>query len=382
MPQQPFGREARALWHLEDGVRFLNHGSFGACPKPVLEAQDRFRVQMEREPVRFMVDELPALLRAAAASIGDFCGAPADGVALIDNATAGANVVVNSLRLVPGDEILCSNHGYNAVKQTVLHKCRDGVRLVEAVVPFPIQEPAEVVAAFERALSAKTRLVIVDHITSFSGLILPVEEIVQLCRSRDIPVLVDGAHAPGHIPLDIAALDPDFYVGNAHKWLFAPKGCALLYAAPKWRDVLHPSVISHGYGAGFVAEFDWTGTKDPSPWLALDAAIAFLDAFGRRRLRQHNDDLCAEAADHLAKRWNVTIPSPREMRAALCTLPLPFPTVGTQAEVDRIRRTLLDKHRIEVPLMPWGGRTWLRISAQAYNTHDEYSALADVLAGD
>jgi isopenicillin-N epimerase len=379
---RPFGREVRGAWHLDPRVKYLNHGSFGACPKVVLEAQDAFRLRMEREPVAFLVDELPALLRGAAASIGEFCGVPGDGVVFVDNATAGANAVLASLRLVPGDEILCSDHGYNAVKQTALHKCREGCRLVQAKIPFPIHDPSEVVAAFEAAMSAHTRLVIVDHITSFSGLILPVEEIIALCRRWDVPVLVDGAHVPGQLDVDIVALNPDFYVGNAHKWLFAPKGCALLYAAPRWRDILHPTVISHGYGGGWLAEFDWTGTKDPSPWLALDAAIAFVDSFGRERLRAHNNALCAEAAEHLAGRWDVPIPSPAGMRAAMCTLSLPFPTAGTQAEVDRIRRTLVDKHGIEVPLMAWGGRTWLRISAQAYNSLDEYHALGDVIAGD
>jgi isopenicillin-N epimerase len=325
------------------------------------------------------VDELPGELRRTADRLAAVVGAQGRDLVWVDNATTGANAVLGSVEFEPGDEIAVCDHIYGAVRNAALHLAgRAGARVVEARVPFPIAGPEDVITAFASVLSDRTRLVIADHVTSWSGLVLPVEAIVRMAHERGIPVLVDGAHAPGMFPLALDALGADYYVGNCHKWLFAPKGCGFLWARRDRQEGLHPVVISHGWGRGFLEEFDWTGTRDPSAFLALQAALDFVDELGLPQINAHNDALAAAAAAYLADRWQVAIPSPAAMRRSLCTLPVA--TFGaTDAAAALALHKALQQRSVQVPVWSQNGALWLRISAQIHNRASDYERLADAL---
>jgi isopenicillin-N epimerase len=377
-----FGAELRASWLLDPGVAFLNHGSFGAAPREVLDDQLAWRERLERQPVRFMDGEYPALVREAAAELAGFLGADPEGLALVDNASTGVNAVLRSLELEPGDELLTTTHAYGAVRKTLEYLCdRRGARLVEAPVPFPLEGPEAIVDAVAGVLGPRTRVAVLDHVSSPTALVFPIAELVSLCRERGVPVLVDGAHAPGMLPLDLGELGADWYTGNCHKWLCAPKGCAFLAAAPHAREGIHPTVISHGYGSGFLEEFDWTGTRDPSPWLALPAALAFHRRLGPGKVRGHNHRLAVWARELLAEAWEVEAPAPETMLGAMATLPLPeaWREPATEEGARAVHDHLWERYRIEVPVLLFEGRLWLRISAQVYNRPAEYRRLAEAL---
>ncbi len=373
METTPLGQAVRHEWRLDPGFLTVNHGSFGATPDVVLTAQANWRRQMEAQPTRFMAAVLPDALRDAAARLATFLGARAEDVAFVDNATSGCNAVLRSLRLNPGDEILVLDHVYNAVRQTIRFVTeRTGARMVEATIPFPDVTDDGIAAAISAALTPRTRIAVIDHITSASALILPVERIIAICRSAGVPVLIDGAHAPGHIGLDLKRLDADWYAGNCHKWLCAPKGAAFLWTAPKWQQTTHPLVISHGYEQGYLKEFDWTGTRDPSACLSVPAALDFHERLGGASLRQRDIALAAEAASLIARRFQTeTIPSGAAMR--LVRLP---PEAGTDARAFRAR---LLAAGTDAPVHPVGGHLWLRLSAFAYNELDDYARLAEIV---
>lgn len=378
-----FGAAVRESWLLDPGVVFLNHGSFGAAPREVLEAQIAWRERLERQPVRFMDGEYPGLVREAAAELAGFLGADPEGLAFVDNATTGVNAVLRSLDLKPGDELLTTTHAYGAVRKTLEYLCDgSGARLVEARVPFPLSGPGEIVEAVTDALGPRTRVAVLDHVSSPTALVYPIADLVALCRERGVPILVDGAHAPGMLPLALGELGADWYTGNCHKWLCAPKGCAFLAAAPHAREGIHPTVISHGYGSGFLEEFDWTGTRDPSPWLALPAALAFHRRLGPGKVREHNRRLACWAREMLAESWELPLPAPVEMLGAMATLPLPesWREPATEEAARAVHDHLWDVHRIEVPVLLFERRLWLRVSAQVYNRPEEYRLLAAALA--
>jgi isopenicillin-N epimerase len=382
-PTPAFEAGIRDSWLLETGIAFLNHGSFGAAPREVLEEQLAWRERLERQPVHFMDGEYPGLVREAAAELAGFLGADPEGLALVDNASTGVNAVLRSLDLGPGDDLLTTTHAYGAVRKTLDYLCdRSGARLVEAPVPFPLKGPEEVVEAVAGALGPRTRVAVLDHVSSPTALVFPIAELVALCRERGVPVLVDGAHAPGMLPLFLEELGADWYTGNCHKWLCAPKGCGFLVAAPPAREGIHPTVISHGYGSGFLAEFDWTGTRDPSPWLALPSALAFHRRLGPEKVREHNRQLAVWARELLAEAWEVRPPAPEGMLGAMATLPLPeaWRKPATEKAARELHDHLWEKHRIEVPVLLFEGRLWLRVSAQVYNRPEEYRLLAAALS--
>ena len=367
-----FGRALRPLWLLDEGMVYLNHGSFGATPEKVLTAQSEWRQRLERAPVRFMERTFTPALREAAAALGRFLGACGEDLVFVENATAGVNAVLRSLQFAAGDEIVTTGHCYNAVRQALAFVAATaGVRVIEVDVPFPMHSAAEVVEAVAGALSERTKLAVFDHVTSPTALVLPVADLIALCRARGIPVLIDGAHAPGMIPLALGALAADWYTGNCHKWLCAPKGCAFLWTAPERQDATHPLVISHGYREGYLAEFDWTGTRDPSAWLAVTAALDFWHTLGWEDCRTYNTQLAREAAALLCERWSTEHPAPDDLLGTMATVELP-PLAQPQA----LRERLWEGHRIEVPVIAFGGRLWVRISAQVYNESDEYTLLA------
>ena len=283
-----YGRAVRHLWALDEDMVFLNHGAYGATPRELFERQNEWRVRMEAQPPRFFMNELPDLIRRAAGEFADFVGAAAERTVLLENATSGINAVLRSLSFAPGERIVTTDHVYNAARNT-LRFVSEGTGAVvhEVPVPMPLRAAAGVTRAIEDALDERTRLVVIDHIASPSGLVFPVTEAVRLCRERGIPVLIDGAHAPGHIDLDVDAIGADWYVGNGHKWLCAPKGVAFLAASVDAAEI-HPTTISHAYGQGLTAEFAKIGTRDPSPWLCVPDAIDLHRRLGGRALRQRN----------------------------------------------------------------------------------------------
>jgi isopenicillin-N epimerase len=379
--QGPTGHALRPLWALQGGMHFLNHGSYGATPRHVLAAQDAWRGRMEAQPVHFMSAQLPGALRHAAGALAAFVGCAPQRLAFVDNATAGVNAVLRSFPWQAGDEVVVANHAYPAVRHTLQFVAqRHGLVVKFAEVPFPLASSERIAEAYCQAISARTRLAIVDHVFSPLALVTPLEPVVSHCRALGVAVLVDGAHAPGMLALQLDALGADWYTGNCHKWLFAPKGCAFLHASETGAAHLHPAVISNFQGSGFPNEFDWQGTRDHGGWLAVAAALEFLQAFGADRYRAALRDMAARAAADLAAQWQVALPAPLQAFAAMVTLPLPGRLEATEAQARLWHDRLWARHRIEVPVMCFNQRLWLRISAQVYNEASDYQALAGVVA--
>jgi isopenicillin-N epimerase len=375
------GKAVRDEWLLDWRGLHVNHGSFGAAPRAVLDVQQEWRRRMEAEPNGFFFQVLPKALRSAAESLGAFIGADGRDIAFVENATTGCNAVLRSLPLAAGDEVLVLSHGYPAVRNSVRHVAEQaGARVVEAAVPFPRPQPDAILAGIGTALTGRTRIAVIDYITSPSALVLPLAEIVALCRSAGVPVLVDGAHAPGQIALDLRTIGTDWYVGNCHKWLCAPKGCGFLWAAPE-RQVdlhLHPVTISHGWGKGFLAEFDWTGTADRSAFLCVAAAIDFHQRLGARALMARNAALAAEAAGLLARRFGTEVGAEDPVAGAMRVVRLPVTGAAGPERAAELRERLLER-RADAPVHAIDGGIWLRLSAHAYNEIDDYARLAELL---
>jgi isopenicillin-N epimerase len=373
---------------------FLNHGSFGACPRRVLEIQNDFRRQMEAEPVRFFIRELPPLLAVARGELADFIGADPDGLVFVANATTGVNTALAAVPLETGDEVIVTDHGYPACRNAVEACCdRAQSRIVEARIPFPGTTPDAITDAVMTRVSPRTRLAVIDHVTSPTGLVLPIVEIVTRLEERGITVIVDGAHAPGMVALDVASLGASFYTGNCHKWMCAPKGAGFLWIRRDWRARVRPLVTSHGAGAvvdrhsRLHAEFDWTGTDDPSPWLSVPAAISTMAALvdgGWEAIRTRNRSLAVEARSALCATLGVDPPCPDDMVGSLAAIPLPddeSAATSSQVELDPIQEGLYRDHLIEIPVTRWGGppRRAIRLSAQLYNSLEQFRYLAAVV---
>ncbi len=375
------GRAVRHEWTLDPAWLSVNHGSFGAAPRRVLAVQDEWRRRMEAQPGRFFRREMIPALRDAAGRLAGFLGANGSDLAFVENATTGCNAVLRSLRLEPGDQILTLAHGYGAVRNAARFVAeRAGAAVIELQLPFPRPSSDALVARVAGALTGRTRIAVIDHITSPSALVLPVPELVAVCKRAGVPVLIDGAHGPGQIPLNLPAIGADWYAGNCHKWLCAPKGCGLLWAAPERQASLHPVTISHGLGQGFLEEFDWTGTRDPSAFLAIGMAIDFFESLGGPVLMERNADLARQAAGFLADRLGTELGAESGMSTAMCLVRLPLRGKTTPARADGIRERLLDA-RADVPVHAIDGSAWMRISAHAYNEMRDYERLADLLAG-
>jgi isopenicillin-N epimerase len=374
-----FGAALRGEWLLDPDYLTVNHGSYGATPRVVLAAQDEWRRRLEARPTRFMRNVLPEALRRAASRLAEFVGAAGEDLVFVENATVGCNAVLRSLRLAPDDEILVLDHGYAAVRNAARHVAeRAGARVVAASLPFPHPERGAIVAAVASALTPRTRLFILDHITSPSALVLPIEELIATCHAAGVSVLVDGAHGPGHVALDLATLGADWYVGNCHKWLSGPKGSGFLWARRERQAELHPVTISHGYGKGFVAEFDWTGTRDPSAFLAVEAALDFHHRLGGAALRAHNVALAHEAAGLVAHRLNTDAGAAPEFFGAMALVRLPLHGPATPERALALRARLTEE--TDAPLHALAGSIWLRLSAQAYNECSDYERLAEIAA--
>jgi isopenicillin-N epimerase len=382
-----FGRHMLEHWPLDPDVTYLNHGTVGVPPRRVLAVQQAIRDEVERQPSRFLLRELVELvgvprggktkIRRAADAVAAFVGARGEDLVFVDNATTGVNAVLRSLDLRPGDEVLVTDQAYGAVANVAAFTAREGgarVRTVE--VPYPAFDAEALLEAVERALSPQTRVAVVDHITSESALIFPLVEIAARCRRRGVPVLADGAHAPGAIPVDVPALGVDWYTANMHKWGFAPRSCGILWAAPERQPGLHPPVISWGLDKGFLAEFDWVGTRDPSAYLAAPEGITFLRELGEEAVRAYNHGLAWEAARRLCERWKTVLEVREAQVGSMVTVPLPEPLGTTREDAARLRDALLFEDAIEVQVHAARGRLRVRVSAQVYNDLSDVERLA------
>ena len=380
---RPYGRSLLPLWQIEAGTRFINHGAFGATPRAIAEHQAGWRQRMEANTARFFMLELPGLLRDTAAAVAPFVGVAPDRLAFVENASAGTATVLRSLDFAPGDEIVVTDHGYNAVRNAVLHVAeRSGARLVEAPVALPVTDPAAVVEAVLQALGKRTRLVIVDHVTSGSATQFPVAEIVAHCHERGIMVLVDGAHAPGMVDLDVDAIGADWYVGNCHKWLCAPKGSAFLAVAADrpQAGTVHPLVISHAYGQGFPAEFDKVGSRDPSAWLTIPAAIAFHEEMGGAALRRRNRALAATVGATAAADAGTVLAAAPALSHAMAAIRVPGALPADRATSFLLRDILYDRHGVEAAVTSVAGVLFVRLSVHAYNEEADYAGLGAAIA--
>lgn len=386
--------DLRQHWALDPDIDFLNHGSFGACPREVLALQQRLRDELERDPVAFFMRSLEGRLDAARVRLAEFVGADPDGMAFVANATTGVNTVLKSIPFNTGDELVVTDQEYNACRNALDLVARNaGARVVVASVPFPLASSGQVVDAIVGRFSKRTRLLLVDHISSPTGLVLPVAELAEACRQRGVELLVDGAHAVGQLELNLGVLRPTYYTSNCHKWLCTPKGAAFLYVDADHRDGIRPLVTSHGASADasrrprFRLEFDWVGTNDPTPFLCVPEAIrcvgSLLDG-GWPAVRDHNRALALEARSLLCEALEVAPPCPEEMVGSLAAVPLPPANVrahATPLQSDPLAEELFAKHRIEVPVVRWPAspERLVRISAQLYNRRDQYERLAAAL---
>ena len=386
-------------WALDPRVDYLNHGSFGACPREVLAAQQRLREEMEAEPVDFLARQLGRRLDAARDVLADFLGADADGLVAVPNATTGVNAVLQSLAPTfgPDDELLITDHGYNACRNVLAATAAaTGARVVVAPVPFPLAGPEEIVAAVLGAVSSRTRLALLDHVTSPTALVFPIERLVAELAARGVDTLVDGAHAPGMVALDVRAIGAAYYTGNCHKWLCAPKGAAFLWARADRRDALRPPITSHGFNrrrpgrSRFHDEFDWMGTGDPTAFLCVPESLRVLAAMapgGWPEVMERNRALALRGRAELAAAVGCPPPCPESMVGSMAALPLPAAPAAEPPSplgFDPLQDLLLARHRIEVPVNAWPAppARLLRISAQLYNDLEQYVRLGRTLVAE
>jgi isopenicillin-N epimerase len=389
------GRELRSQWRLDPDVVFLNHGSFGACPTAVLEEQAHWRERMEAEPVRFFMREYEAALDTAKQALAEFVGARAPDLAFVSNATSGVNTVLRSLPWGPGDELLTTDHAYGACRNALeFVAVQAGATVRVARLPFPVTSPEEIVEAVLAEVSGRTRLALVDQITSPSALVLPVDSIVRALAERGVDTLVDAAHGPGMVPLALDNTGAAYTTGNCHKWLCAPKGAAFLHVRRDRQSAIRPLAISHGATATvpgrtrFELEHDWTGTDDPSAWLSVPAAIRFLGGLlpgGWPALLRRNHLLACAARERLLSVLQTPPICPESMLGSMAAVML-LGAAGqpVAAEIDPLQERLWQERRIEVPIQRAPGNPGLRllrVSAAAYTTLDEVDVLAAALSG-
>lgn len=382
-------------WKFKPGLVFLNHGSFGATPSCVLEVQRQFLLDLESDLIAFLAPErdLEMKLDLVRQRVADLVGASPENLAFVRNATEGVNAVLRSFPWRTGDQIVFTNHGYNACNNAARFVAEQfGLEVVEAEIPFPIQDEHQIIDAIEAAFSSRTRLLLVDHVTSPTGLVFPIERIIELAKRRNIRVLVDGAHAPGMLPLALETLAPDYYTANHHKWLCGPKVSGFLYVAPQWQAEVRPTVISHAANrprpnrSRFIAEFDWTGTFDPTPLLALPAAIEFLESLypgGIVELMKANREKTLAARAMFLNAFSIDNPAPASMIGSLAAIPLSASMFNRQ-RLKLLKSKLYDDFNIEIPVFPSITPTQpndfiLRIAMQAYNDLDQIERLIDAV---
>lgn len=398
-------------WQLDPSITFLNHGSFGACPTAVLEAQRAWRDRMEAEPIRFLARDLDTELTRAREALGAFVGADPDDVAFVSNATTAANTVLRSLRFEAGDEILSTDHEYNAILNVARHvAARDGARVVIAALPFPAASPDELAEPILAAVTDRTKLAVISQATSPTALVLPIERIVRALAERGVDTLVDGAHAPGMLPLDVDSIGAAYYAGNLHKWVCAPKGSGFLHVRRDRQSAIRPATISHGANAPdrgrsrFRLEFDWQGTLDPTAWLSVPAAIDYVGGLvdgGWLAIMERNHALAVRGRDLLAaalRPHGGGAASSDELLGSMAALTMPpegplggaaLAEQSSPLDTDLLQARIYEEFRVEAPIVGWPvpaaerpGRSTrtIRIAMALHNDIDDVEHLADALA--
>lgn len=369
------------LWPIRPGVTYLNHGSFGFAPRAVCEARRAWQAELEAEPMDFFVRQLEGLLAETRVRLGRFVGAPAGDLALVENATAAMNVVVASTPLSAGDEVLLTDHEYGAVARMWRRACDSaGASLVIAELPLPIARAEDVVEALFARVTPRTRMLVVSHVTSPTAIVLPIEALCGEARRRGLRIAVDGPHAPAMQPLDISRLDPDYYCASCHKWLCAPVGTGFLYVNPRRAADVRPTTLSWGrlepaLPTHWSDEFLWTGTRDPSGYLAISAAIDFIESLGASAYREETHALAVYARQRLEALTGreAFLPDSLEWYGAMIAVPLP-PGPGRP-----LQDALWQRFAIEVPIVEWGGRRLVRVSCCLYNDRQQIDHLVDGL---
>ncbi len=380
----------RAEWMIDPAVTYLNHGTVGAPPRRVLAVQQAIRDEIERQPATFLLRELADTghhstgprprMRVAADAVAAFLGADSDDLGFVDNATTGANSVLRSFPFQQGDEVLVTDLGYGGVTNAAAFATRHvGATLRSVEMPRPGADPSAFVDAIATAIGPRTRIVLTDHISASTALIMPVAEIARVCHERGVLLLVDGAHGPGAIDFDIPSLGADWYIGNLHKWAWTPRSAGIIWASKEQQPNLHAAVISWGLDNGLAAEFDLPGTRDPTPFLAAPAAIALMEEWGVDEIRSWNHDLAWWAGQYLADRWGSPFNTPESMIGTMVHVLLPESAGSTVEDAVRQQAALLGEHGIELPLGAHGGRLSLRVSAQIYNDRSDIERLGDAV---
>ncbi|MGI8423482.1 MAG: aminotransferase class V-fold PLP-dependent enzyme [Chloroflexota bacterium] len=377
-------REDQNLRHeflLRPDVIFLNHGSFGACPKPVFEDYQRWQLELERQPVAFFQSRT-SLLPEARAVLAEYAGCARDDLVFIPNATTGVSAVARSLPLSEGQEILATDHEYGACDRAWQFVCRrTGAKYVKVSVPLPLSSSADVVEAIWRGVTARTRVLFLSHISSPTALIFPIGELVRRAREEGILTVIDGAHAPGQVPLELETLGADFYAGNCHKWLCAPKGSGFLHVRREHQHLLAPPITSWGRAVepknpnSFVDEFEWQGTRDLAPYLAVPAAIRFQRDRDWPAVQRRCHRMAAWVRRAVLDLYSLepVTPDSKEWYSQMVAIPLP------PCDVAHVKQRLLDAYSIEVPIMTWQGRCLVRVSVQAYTTKQDLEELVRAL---
>lgn len=370
---------------LDPDIHFLNHGSFGACPKPVFDAYQDWQRRLERQPVLFLGREHDSLLQESRAALGAYLNGPADDLVYIPNATHGVNIVARSLNLQPGDEVLTSDHEYGACDFTWEFMCaRSGAKYIHQPIRLPVQTEEEIVSQLLAGVTERTRVIYLSHITSPTALRLPIEPICARARAAGILTVIDAAHSPGQIPLDLQALGADVVFGNLHKWMMSPKGAAFLYARREAQAMLEPLVVSWGFGENaqfssgsrFIDFFQWTGTRDPSAVLAVPEAIKFMEEHDWENVRSECHALLTDAVERVCDLVKMPPLYPLDglFFSQMAIAPLP-----PEADLVVLKARLYDESKVEVPLIQWQRRKFVRISVQGYNTPDDVDALVSGL---
>lgn len=369
----------REFFLLDPDVVFLNHGSFGACPIPVFETYQRWQRDLERQPVEFLGRRVDDLLDAARARLSAYVNCDVDELVFVPNATMGINTIARSLKLQPGDEILGTDHEYGAIDYTWDFVCQStGARSIHQPMPLPMTTPEAFVERFWSAVTPRTKVISISHITSPTALIFPVQEICRRAREAGILTIIDGAHVPGQLKLDLKALGADFYSGNCHKWLCSPKGSAFLFARREHHHMIDPLVISWGWvkDATFVQRNQWQGTRDVSAFLSVPAAIDFQQEHDWDTVRRECHTLASEARARISE-WSglePISPDSTDWFAQMVAVPLP------PCDTTVVKQRLYDEFRVEVPLTQWSGNPGIRVSFQGYNTADDLNHLLTALA--
>jgi isopenicillin-N epimerase len=375
----------KELFLLDPSVVFLNHGSFGACPRPVFEDYQAWQRLLERQPVKFLGREFNQRMRQARVALGEYLHAGADDLVFVPNATHGVNIVARSLEFEPGDEILTSDHEYGACNNTWESVCRrTGAAYVRQPIPFPVTTQEETLEQFWQGVTPRTRLIFLNHISSPTALRFPVEEICLRARQAGILTFIDGAHAPGQIPLDLDAIGADFYTGNCHKWMMAPKGAGFLYTRQERQFLIEPLVVSWGYSAGektttgsqYIDYLEWTGTRDPAAALSVPAAIQFMEDYHWDGVRLFCHELLSQALRRIGDLTGLApvYPEGQEFFSQMAVAPIPPVT-----DPVKLKSCLYDEFHVEIPLTEWNGRHFLRISVQGYNTQEDIDSLVKAL---